>query len=99
MPEAGSSAIAGGGERDIPAWPGNDFSVIPDWVYTSEAVYARELERIFRGPTWNFVALEAEIPNAGDFRRSTVGDTPVVVARDADGDIHVFQNRCSHRGA
>ena len=71
---------------------------IPDWVYTSPAIYAREVERIFHGRTWNFVALEAEIPNAGDFKRSFVGPTPVVVSRDTDGSVHVFENRCSHRG-
>ncbi|HEY8441750.1 MAG TPA: hypothetical protein VIK79_09910, partial [Xanthobacteraceae bacterium] len=47
-------------------WPG-DLTEIPDWVYTDEAIYAREVERIFHGPTWNYVALEAEIPNPGDF--------------------------------
>src|SRR5215813_81158 len=45
------------------AWPGDDLTVIPDWVYTDETIYAREVERIFHGPTWNYVALEAEIPN------------------------------------
>ena len=27
------------------------------------------------------------------------GPTPVVVARGADGAVHVFENRCAHRGA
>src|SRR5262249_33913832 len=43
-------------------WPG-DLTEIPDWVYTDETIYKREIERIFHGPTWNYVALEAEIPN------------------------------------
>lgn len=80
-------------------WPAEGLSRIPDWVYTSQAIYDREQERIFRGHTWNFVGLEAEIPNPGDFRRSFVGDTSVVVSRLADGRIAVFQNRCAHRGA
>ena len=80
-------------------WPEDALHFIPDWVYTSEAVYDRETERIFRGRSWNFVALEAEIPNTGDFKRSYVGATPVVVARAADGSINVFENRCAHRGA
>ena len=80
-------------------WPDDDLTVIPDWVYTDQAIYEREVERIFHGPTWNYVALEAEIPNAGDFIRSNVGPTPVVVARAADGSIHVFENRCAHRAA
>src|SRR6202047_3908675 len=78
-------------------WPDNDLSVIPDWVYTDQAVYDREIERIFHGPTWNYVALEAEIPNAGDFIRSNVGPTPGGVTRAAGGSIHAFENRCAHR--
>jgi anthranilate 1,2-dioxygenase large subunit len=80
-------------------WPEDALHFIPDWVYTSEAVYEREMERIFRGRSWNYVALEAEIPNTGDFKRSYVGATPVVVARAGDGSISVFENRCAHRGA
>ena len=80
------------------AWPG-DLTEIPDWVYTDESVYRREVERIFHGPTWNYVALEAEIANAGDFIRSNVGPTPVVVARTKDGSISVVENRCVHRAA
>jgi anthranilate 1,2-dioxygenase large subunit len=80
-------------------WPEDSLQYVPDWVYTSPAIYQREIERIFKGPTWNFVALEAEIPNPGDFKRSYVGPTPVVVARDTDGTVHVFENRCAHRGA
>ena len=79
-------------------WPGNDLTRIPDWVYTDRDIYEREVERIFHGRTWNYVALEAEVPNAGDFIRSYVGPTPVVVARAEDGTIHVFENRCAHRG-
>jgi anthranilate 1,2-dioxygenase large subunit len=80
-------------------WPEDALNFIPDWVYTSDAVYDREIEKIFRGRTWNYVALEAEIPNSGDFKRSYVGATPVVVARAADGSVNVFENRCAHRGA
>ena len=81
------------------AWPGDDLTVIPDWVYTDETIYAREVERIFHGATWNYVALEAEIPSAGDYIRSNVGPTPVVVARTEDGSITVVENRCMHRAA
>jgi apoptosis-inducing factor 3 len=80
-------------------WPGSDLTRIPDWVYTDQDIYNREVERIFHGRTWNYVALEAELPNAGDFIRSNVGPTPVVVARAEDGSINVFENRCRHRAA
>jgi apoptosis-inducing factor 3 len=80
-------------------WPGDDLTVIPDWVYTDQDIYQREVERIFHGPTWNYVALEAEVENPGDFIRSNVGPTPVVVTRADDGSISVFENRCMHRAA
>jgi anthranilate 1,2-dioxygenase large subunit len=80
-------------------WPADGLDSIPDWVYTSDAIYEREVERIFHGRTWNYVALEVEIPHSGDYKRSYVGPTPVVVSRADDGTIHVFENRCAHRGA
>ncbi|MDR6856142.1 aromatic ring-hydroxylating dioxygenase subunit alpha [Variovorax guangxiensis] len=80
-------------------WPEDALHFIPDWVYTSQAVYDQEMEKIFHGRSWNYVALEAEVPNTGDFKRSYVGATPVVVARAGDGSINVFENRCAHRGA
>lgn len=81
------------------AWPEQGARRIPDWVYTDDVVYQREVERIFHGRTWNYVALEAEVPKVGDFIRSNVGPTPVVVARGQDGAIHVVENRCAHRAA
>lgn len=80
-------------------FPHDDGSRVPYKVFSSQAVYDREQERIFRGPTWNFVALEAEIPKPGDFKSTFVGDTPVVVTRDEDGALAAWVNRCAHRGA
>lgn len=80
-------------------WPQEGLTRIPDWVYTDESIYQREVEKIFHGRTWNYVALECEIPNPGDYIRSNVGPTPVVVARADDGSINVFENRCVHRAA
>jgi apoptosis-inducing factor 3 len=80
-------------------WPSEGYTRIPDWVYTDEAIYQREVEKIFHGRTWNYVALECEVPNPGDYIRSNVGPTPVVVARAVDGSISVFENRCAHRAA
>ena len=80
-------------------WPDAGLFEIPDWVYTDPEIYEREVERIFHGPTWNYVALEVEIPDPGDFQRSFVGPTPVVVVRDGEGEINVFLNRCGHRAS
>ncbi|WIM14466.1 aromatic ring-hydroxylating dioxygenase subunit alpha [Enhydrobacter sp.] len=80
-------------------WPEDSVARVPYWVYQDEANYKRELERLFEGATWNFVCLEAEIPDKGDWRTNHVGALPVIVVRDADGAINCFENRCAHRGA
>ena len=80
-------------------FPRADGSRIPYKVYSSPELYALEQERIFRGPVWSFLGLEAEIPSAGDFKSTFVGDTPVVVTRNDDGSLSTWVNRCAHRGA
>jgi anthranilate 1,2-dioxygenase large subunit/terephthalate 1,2-dioxygenase oxygenase component alpha subunit len=81
------------------AWPDDALSRVPYWVYQDEANYDDEKRRLFEGPTWNFVCLEADIPNKGDYRTTHVGTMPVIVVRAADGAINAFENRCAHRGA
>ena len=73
-------------------------SRIPFDAYTSEAIHRQELERFFYRGHWNYVGLEAEIPNPGDFKRTAVGERSVVLVRDAQGGINVVENVCAHRG-
>jgi len=97
MPDSRRNAVGDLAESHV--WPEDGLTRVPDWVYTSQAVYDREVERIFHGPNWNYVALEAELPNPGDFKRSFLGPTPIVVSRDREGVVRAFENRCAHRGA
>jgi anthranilate 1,2-dioxygenase large subunit len=71
-------------------FPRADGSRIPFNVYTSPEIYQLEQERIFRGPTWSFVALEVEIPHPNDFKSTFVGDTPVVVTRNEDRSLSAW---------
>ena len=80
-------------------FPRQDGSRVPYTVFNSPEIYALEQERIFRGPTWSFLGLEAEIPNIGDFTSTFIGDTPVVLTRAEDGALSAWVNRCAHRGA
>src|SRR5437899_541935 len=80
-------------------WPEQSLARVPYWVYQDDANYKREMERLFEAATWNFVCLEADIPNKGDYRTNHVGILPVIVVRGADGAINCFENRCAHRGA
>ncbi|MGA3403764.1 MAG: Rieske 2Fe-2S domain-containing protein [Acetobacteraceae bacterium] len=81
-----------------PAWPAG-LTRVPFWVYQDPDLLRAEQETLFEGPVWNYLCLEVEIPRPGDWRATVVGQMPVVVARDADGVIGAFENRCAHRGA
>jgi phenylpropionate dioxygenase-like ring-hydroxylating dioxygenase large terminal subunit len=80
-------------------WTTSDYSRVPYGLYHDPDVYRQEHDRVFRGPTWCVLALEAELPRPNDFMVTHVGDIPVVVNRTAAGDIAAFVNRCAHRGA
>lgn len=67
-------------------------------VYTDSHIFAREMDNVFAA-TWVYVAHESEIANGNDFRQAWIGSREVIVAREETGTIHVFSNRCSHRGA
>lgn len=79
--------------------PRDDLSRIPYQAYTDHELYDLEQKQIFRGPTWNFLALECELPNPGDYKTTYVGDAPIIVARGQDGSISALVNRCAHKGA
>lgn len=80
-------------------WQGRGLTRIPYALYTDAAQAAREQQQIFHGETWNYLCLEAELPEPGSYRTTFAGETPVVVVRDDDGEFYAFENRCAHRGA
>ena len=79
-------------------WPNADYTRTPYRVFTDAQIYEREMARIFRGATWNYLALEAEVPEPGSFKMVQVGNVPVVVSRNMQGVVTAFVNRCAHRG-
>jgi anthranilate 1,2-dioxygenase large subunit len=85
--------------RPLAVFPHEDGSRVPYKVFSDAEIYALEQERIYRGPTWSFLGLEAEIPNPGDYKSTFVGDTPVVMTRAEDNTLAAWVNRCAHRGA
>ena len=70
---------------------------MPRTFYHSDALYARELERIWYGG-WLFAGFAFEIPNPGDFITLTVDATPILVMRDDSRAVRAFHNVCRHRG-
>ena len=80
-------------------WAPGQYTRVPYRVFQDEAVLQAEQQRIFEGPVWHYLGLEAEVPQAGDFKSTFVGRMPVVMTRDSDGEVYAFENRCAHRGA
>jgi len=66
--------------------------------YTDPEVFAEEQARIFRR-VWLWLGHESQLRQPGDFFTTRLAGERVIVARHADGAIHAFHNRCSHRGA
>jgi phenylpropionate dioxygenase-like ring-hydroxylating dioxygenase large terminal subunit len=89
--------------QDTPIWPPVTWPAkateVPKDIFVREDIYQEELRRIFRGPEWYPVAHVSEIPNVDDFKAAVVGDVPLLVTRDPEGQVHVLYNSCSHRGA
>jgi anthranilate 1,2-dioxygenase large subunit len=77
-------------------WPKDQLTRVPFAVYQDKAVYQEEQRKIYHGATWNYMCLEADLKNPGDYVSTFVGETPVVAVRDNDGEIYAFENRCSH---
>jgi p-cumate 2,3-dioxygenase alpha subunit len=65
---------------------------------TSPEIHAMEVERVF-GRSWLYVGHESEIPEKGDYVRRPVGGRQVFMVRGRSGQVNVFHNSCTHRGA
>jgi len=70
---------------------------LPRGAYTERAVLAAEYTHVF-APSWCFVGFAHELANPGDARPVTAAGQPVVLLRNATGDIRAFHNVCRHRG-
>ena len=94
MPDRLSQALA----PDDTSWS-EGLTRVPYWVFQREDVRKLEQERLFNGEYWNYLGLEGDVPEPGDYLTSFVGETPIILARDTDRELVAFENRCAHRGA
>lgn len=68
-------------------------------IYHDPAIYAKEMEAIFKR-SWYMIGRVEQIPKGGDFFTT---DLPtfsyeLLITRGRDGEVHAFHNVCSHRG-
>jgi Rieske 2Fe-2S family protein len=66
-------------------------------AYLDDDWFRREQEQVI-GRAWTFVAWTDELQAPGDYVAATIGDAPVVVVLDDDGELRAFHNLCRHRG-
>jgi phenylpropionate dioxygenase-like ring-hydroxylating dioxygenase large terminal subunit len=67
-------------------------------IFQDEQIYQLELERIF-ARCWLYLAHESQLKHHGDYVTAQMGEDPVVVVRNSDGELRAFLNSCTHRGA
>ena len=70
---------------------------LPQRYYTSNDMFAREAERIFKG-YWYCAGHESRIREAGEYFLLNVFDESLIVVRDKQGGVRAFYNVCRHRG-
>lgn len=79
-----------------PLFDSTDGSISAE-IYASADIYERELSHIF-GKSWLFLCPASELPKAGSFFTTYMGEDPVIVARQKDKTLKAFLNQCRHRG-
>ncbi|MDN5762394.1 MAG: aromatic ring-hydroxylating dioxygenase subunit alpha [Microlunatus sp.] len=66
--------------------------------YTSPELFDLDLSAVF-ARSWLFAALDAEIPEPGDYTTVDVGPYSVILVRDDDEVVRALHNVCRHRGS
>lgn len=82
--------------RATAARPFTQARAMPPAVYTSEAMVAAELERIF-ARDWICVGRAEALKKPGDYLTYDLAGQPIIVLRDKDGAIRAMSNVCLHR--
>ncbi|PVA12022.1 (2Fe-2S)-binding protein [Pelagivirga sediminicola] len=70
---------------------------LPNAHYIDPAVFEEEKHALLFSQ-WAGLAVAADVPEPGDAVPLTFLGMPLLLIRDKDGDVRVFQNICRHRG-
>ena len=70
---------------------------LPNAHYTDPAIHEEETAALL-GAGWAGCAVAAQVPEPGDALPLDVAGMPLLLIRDRQGAVRVFQNTCRHRG-
>jgi choline monooxygenase len=70
---------------------------LPNEHYVDPSVFAEEKRSVLFA-NWSGIGFSKDVPEAGDARPVEFLGMPLLIVRDRDGSIGVFQNTCRHRG-
>jgi len=70
---------------------------LPNECYVDDAMYRHEQDTLFRN-SWAAIGFGKDIPIPGAVKPVEFLGIPMLMARNKDGAINVFQNVCRHRG-
>jgi len=70
---------------------------LPNEHYISNTVFDEEKKAIFFN-NWSAIGTGNDIPNPGDVKPLNFVGMPLILVRNSNGDVNVFQNTCRHRG-
>ncbi|MDE0113367.1 MAG: aromatic ring-hydroxylating dioxygenase subunit alpha, partial [Albidovulum sp.] len=69
----------------------------PNAHYVSDAAFEEErVALLFRN--WSGIGVASDVSSPGDVKPVELAGMPLLVVRDHDGKVRVFQNTCRHRG-
>ncbi|SIS55741.1 aromatic ring-hydroxylating oxygenase subunit alpha [Neptunomonas antarctica] len=71
---------------------------LPQPLYNDPQMFRVDMEEIFQ-KEWLFVGMTSEVPSKGDYFTVEIGQNPVLIVRDAQGNVNAFHNTCRHRGS
>ncbi len=77
--------------------PIEDAKGLPNEHYISQEIFEEEKQAVLF-ENWTAVEFAKNIPEAGDAKPIDFMGMPLLIVRDKDGSVGVFQNSCRHRG-
>ncbi|MGI9366254.1 MAG: aromatic ring-hydroxylating oxygenase subunit alpha [Rhizobiaceae bacterium] len=77
--------------------PVNSAKGLPNEHYVSEDVFQQEKRSVLFA-NWSGIGFGKDVPETGDAKPVKFLGMPLLIVRDKDGSIGVFQNTCRHRG-